>query len=111
MARGEPDLAGQLDGADVDAELEGRRRHQGAQVARPQAGLGPLAPVGRQAAVVGRDLVRAEDLAQKVGQAFGEPAGVDEHQGRAVALHVGGDALDYLAELLLGKDGGQLFVG
>jgi hypothetical protein len=55
--------------------------------------------------VVGRDLVGAQDLAQEVGQALGKPAGVHEHQGRAVALHVLGDALDYLAELLLGEDG------
>ena len=50
-------------------------------------------------------------LAQKVGQALGQPAGVDEHEGRLVALHVGGDALDYLAQLLLGKDGRQLLLG
>jgi len=38
-----------------------------------------------------------------------KPAGVHEHQGRAVVPHVGGDALDYLAQLLAGEDGGQLF--
>ena len=108
---GEPDLARQLDRPDVDAELEGRRRYQGAQVPRPQAGLGPLAPLGGQAAVVGGHLVGAQDLAQEVGQALGKPPGVHEHQGRAVALDVLGDALDYLAQLLLGEDGSQLLLG
>ena len=104
-------LAGQLDRADVDAELERGRGHQGPQVPRPQARLGALAPLGRQAPVVGGDLVRAEDLAQQVGQALGQPPGVDEHEGRLVALHVLGDPLDDLAHLLLGKDGRQLLLG
>ncbi len=60
---------------------------------------------------MGGDLVRAEDFAQKVGQTLGQPAGVHEHQSRPVALHVGGDALDYLAHLFLGKDGRQLLLG
>ena len=88
---GRAHLAGELDRADVDAQLQRGRSHQRPQIARSQPGLGAPPPLGRQAPVVGRDLVRAKDLAQKVSQALGQPAGVDEHERRLVALHVLGD--------------------
>ncbi len=44
-AAGGPDLAHQLDRADVDAQLQRGGGDQGAQVAGPQPGLDPVAPV------------------------------------------------------------------
>jgi len=110
MAR-RPHLAHQLDRADVDAQLERGRGHQGAQVAGPQAVLDAQASVLGQAAVVGRHLVGAEALTEEVRQALRQPAGVDEHQRRAVVAHVVGDAVDHLAQLLGGGHRAQLALG
>ena len=104
-------LAGQLDRADVDAELEGGGRHECPKVPGTQARLGAPPPLRRQAPVVGRHLVRSQDLAEQVGQALGQPAGVHENERRLVALDVGGDALDDVAHLFLRKDGRQLLLG
>ena len=100
---GRTHLAGQLDRADVDAELEGRGRHECPKFPGPQAGLGPPAPLRREAPVVGRYLVRPQKFAEKVGEALGQPARVDENERRLVALDVGGDALDDVAPSVLGK--------
>ncbi len=50
--------------------------------------------------MVGGDHVLAEPFAQLVGQALGQPAGVDEHQRGAVLGDEGGDAVDGIAHLL-----------
>jgi hypothetical protein len=59
-----PDLAHEVDRSDVDAELERRRRHERLQLAalEPRLGVEPL--VLRQAAVMGRDRLVAETIAQ-----------------------------------------------
>ena len=49
--------------------------------------------------MVGGDHVVAEPLAQLVGQPLGQPAGVDEHDGRAVAGDVLGDPVEHVAHL------------
>ena len=110
-AAGRADLAHQLDRADVDAELQRGRGHQGAQVAGPQAGLDPVPAVLGQAAVVGGDHVVAQALAELMGQPLGQPAGVDEHQGGAVLGHQGGDAVEDVRQLLGGRHRLQLAVG
>ena len=58
--------------------------------------------------MVGRYLVRSQKFAEQVGEALGQPARVDEHECRLVPLDMGGDALDDLAHLLLGKDSREL---
>jgi hypothetical protein len=98
-ARG-PDLAHQLDGPDVDAQLERGRGDQGLQVAGSQARFYPLPTLSGQAAVMGRHLFVAEAFAELMGDALGQAAGVDEHQRGAVLVHQGGDAVQHVAELV-----------
>ena len=52
-AAGRAHLADQLDGADVDAQLQRGGGHQGFEVAGPEAVLGAVAALGGQRAVVG----------------------------------------------------------
>ena len=110
-AAGRADLADQLDRADVDAELQRGRGHQGAQVAGPQPGLDPVAPILGQAAVVGGHHVVAEALAQLVGQPLGQPPGVDEDQRGAVLADQGRDAVQHVAHLLGRRHRFQLALG
>ncbi len=53
--------------------------------------------------MVSGHLLVAEALGQEVGDALGEPARVDEDQRRPVRPHVGGDAVEDLAPLLVGR--------
>ena len=61
--------------------------------------------------MVGGDHIVPEPLAQLVGQSLREPAGVDEHDGRAVAGHVLGDAVEDVVHLGGGGHRLQLAVG
>ena len=60
---------------------------------------------------MGRHHVVAEALAELVGQAFGQPAGVDEHQRGAVLGDQGGDAVEHVGQLLRRGHRLQLAVG
>ncbi len=110
-AAGGADLADELDGTDVDAQLERRRRDQRLQVTGAQAGLDPMPPFFRQAAVVRGDDVVTEALRQEMREAFGEPSGVDEDERGAVLLDELGDAVEDVGHLLGGGDGFELAVG
>ena len=70
--------------ADVDAELERGRRDERAQLARLQALLGVEAPRLREAAVVARDRVLAEEARELRRDALGHLARVDEDERRPV---------------------------
>src|SRR6185369_17469346 len=61
-APGRPDLADELDGTDVDAQLERGRRHEDIQVPRPEPRLQLQPPVLREAAVMSRHAVLAHAL-------------------------------------------------
>ena len=106
-----PDLADQLDGADVDAELEGRRGDQRGELTGAEPRLEPEPPVLGQASVVGRNLTLSEALPEEVRQPLGQAPGVHEDEGRAVRPHVRRDAVQDLAPLLVGRNGLQLAVG
>ncbi len=110
-AAGRADLAHELDRPDVDAELERRGGDQRPQVAGAQAGLHPVAAFLRQAAVVRGDDVVAEAGAELVREPFGEPPGVDEHEGGAVLSDERGDAVEDVAHLLGRRDRLELAVG
>ena len=115
------DLADQLDGPDVDAELERCRGHQGAQVARPQPGLDDAPARRGEAAVVGGDEQGRVDVAvgpgsvgvpEALGQLVRHPLGhlarVDEHERRAMVTGVLGDAVEDVGHLAAAHDGLQL---
>ena len=78
------DLADQVDAADVDAELEGGGGHQRFELAVLQLLLHVQASFAGEAAVVAGDAFLAETVAQVVGDALGQGAGVHEHQGGVV---------------------------
>jgi hypothetical protein len=83
---GRLDLDDEVDRAHVDAELEGRRRNEGRNLAALQELLDLDALLAGQRAVVGpRDLPLSE-LVQAECQSLGEPAVVDEEDRRAVGL-------------------------
>ncbi len=96
---GRADLAHELHRADVDPQLERGGGDQRLQLTRPEPRLHPQPAVLREAPVVGGDHVVAEPLAQLVGQPLGQPAGVDEHDGRAVAGDVLGDPVEHVVHL------------
>ena len=64
------DLADQIHGADIDTQLERRRRYHGLQLARFQPLLGGEAQLARQAAVMRQDRVRAQSLRQMMRDAL-----------------------------------------
>jgi hypothetical protein len=99
-AAGRADLAHQLHGTDVDPELQGGGGDERPQLACPQAALDPLAALPRQRSMVGGDLILTQPLAELMGYSLGQLPRVDEHERRAVARHVGGDAVEDLAELI-----------
>ena len=111
MLRGEPIWQTSSTGPMSMPELERGGGHQGPQVAGPQPGLDPVAAVLGQAAVVGGDHVVAEPLAELVGEALGQAAGVDEHQGGAVLADQLGDAVEHVAHLLGRGDRLELALG
>jgi hypothetical protein len=100
QAAGRADLAHELDGADVDAQLERGGRHERAQIAGPQAPLDPEPALLGETAVMRGDHVLADTLAEQMGDALGEPPGVDEHKRGPMRQHVGGDAVENLRQLL-----------
>jgi hypothetical protein len=81
------DLADQVDVADVDAELERGRRDQNLELPFLEPGLRRETHLLREAAVVRRDVLRADVLGQLVRHALGQPPRVDEDQRGAVRFH------------------------
>jgi hypothetical protein len=95
------DLADEIDRADVDAELERCRRHHRLELSRLELLLRGQPQLARQAAVMRKHRVFAEPLGQIVGDALGQPSGVDEHQRRPVLGNQRGDAIvDFLPHLV-----------
>ncbi len=94
------ELADQIDIADIDAELQGRGRHQRFQRAMLQPLLGVEPLLLGKAAVMRGHLIGAEPLRQLPRHPLGQPAGVDEDQRGAVRLDQLGQAVvDLLPDL------------
>ena len=74
------DLTDELDGADVDAELERCGGDEQLDLAGLEFALGFEAELARERAVVCSDVFVAEALAELEGEPFGHGAGVDEDQ-------------------------------
>ena len=110
-AAGRRDLAHELHGTDVDAELERCRGDQRAEVAGAQPGLHAQPALLGEAAVMRGHRVVAEPLREQMRHAFGHAARVDEHDGGLVPTHVSGDAVQHVGHLLARRDRPELFVG
>ena len=104
-AAGRADLADEVDAADVDAELEGGGGDEGLEPAVLELLFDVQAAFAREAAVVAGDALLAEAVAQVVGDALGEGAGVDEDQGGVVLDDQVGEAVVDVVPLLAGGDG------
>ena len=78
------DLADEIDGADVDAELERGRGDDRLELSGLQLLFGGQPQLARQAAVMREHRVFAEPLGQMMRDALGQPPRVDEHQRRPV---------------------------
>ena len=109
-AAGGAHLADQLDGADVDAQLQRGGGHQGLEVAGSEAMLGADAALGGQGAVVSGHRVVTQALGQLMGDALGESAGVDEHDGGVVLADELGHAVEDLVHLGVGDHGLEFVV-
>ena len=81
------DLADEVDGAHVDAELERRGRDEARQRARLQRLLDLAACLAGQRPVVGAGDRLAGELVQPQREPLGEPPAVHEDQRRAVRTH------------------------
>ena len=61
--------------------------------------------------MVGGDDVFAQPLSELVCDPLGQPAGVDEHERRAVLSHMAGDAIEHVGHLLRARDRLELALG
>jgi hypothetical protein len=103
-ARG-ADVAHEVDRADVDAELERRRRHDDGDLARLELLLGFEADAARHAAVVRGDAALPQPFLERVRDALDEPARVHEHDRRAMRLRERHDAVVDRRPQLVVRDG------
>ena len=74
------DLAHEIDVADVDAELQRRSGHEGLEGAGFETCFGVQPLLFRETAMMRRDRVLPDALAQLPRQALGHPSRVDEHE-------------------------------
>ena len=105
MLRGEPIWQTQVDAADVDAEFERGGGDEGLELTVFELLFHVQATFAREAAVVAGDAFLAEAVAQVVGDALGEGAGVDEDEGGVVLDDQVGESVVDVVPLLAGGDG------
>ncbi len=101
------DEATEIDGADVDPELERGGGDHHLEVTGLQQTFGAVAALAGEAAVVGGDRVGAQPFAEVQRHPFDQPPGVHEHQRRFVATRQLGDPIVELHPLLVGGDRAQ----
>ena len=105
------DLADEIDGADVDAELERSGGDEQLDLAGLEFALGFETQLARERAVVCGDVFRAEAFAELEGEPFGHGARVDEDEGAAVLERELGEAVVDVVPDGVGGDGAELVVG
>ncbi len=88
-----PDLTHEIDVADVDAQLQGRRRDERFQLPVLQAALGIESQFLRHAAMVCGNQLCADTLGQVARDALSVSAGVDEDEGGAMLRHQFGQSI------------------
>ncbi len=87
------DLAHQVHGADVDAELERCRGDDGLQLSFFQSFFAGESQLARQASVVRQHGIVAKAIAKMMRHALGEPPGVHEHERRPVLVDQDGQPI------------------
>ena len=102
------DLADEIHGADVDAELERRGGDNRLQLSGFELLFGGQPQLAGQAAVMGEHRVFAKPLGQMMGDALGQPPRVHEDEGRPVFLNQRGDAVVDLLPHLVRRDRPEL---
>ena len=109
-ARG-TDLANKVDCADVDAEFERSRGHEGANFSGLEFSFGDQAKLARQTAVMRGDSFVAKAFAKMMRSAFGQAARVDENESGAVLGGQSGEAIVDFVPHFVGSDGAELARG
>jgi hypothetical protein len=95
------ELADQIDGRDVDPQLERRRRDERGQLTRLETLLGLEALLLRERSMVRGDAVLAEPLAEVARRALRQPSRVHEDEGRPVgADELREPVVDFLPDLV-----------
>ena len=102
------DLADEIDGADVDAELERRRGDDRLELSGFELLFSRQPQLARQAAVMREHRVFAEPLGEIVGHALGQPPRVDEDERRLVLVNQRGDAVVNFPPHLVRRDRPEL---
>ena len=102
------ELHDQIDGTDIDTQLERRRCGNGAQLARSQAALHVEAGRARKTAVMRHHETVAEPLVERKGDAFAHATRAYENQRRAMSTDLLGDAVVDLTPHLFARDRTQL---
>jgi hypothetical protein len=105
------DLADEIDGADVDAELERSGGDEQLDFAGLEFALRFEAELARERTVVCSDVFVAEAFAELEGEPFCHGARVDEDQGRAVFERELGEAVVDVVPDGVGGDGAEFVVG
>ena len=98
------DLADELDGADVDAQLERRRRDEDLEVPRAESSFELEPAVLREAPVMGGRPVLTDALGQQMGEPLRQAPRVHEDERGAVLGDVPGDLVEDLSPLLVRGD-------
>ena len=105
------DVADQIDGSDVDAQLKRGGRYQHLYLAFFQLAFRLQAQLAREATVVGRDIFFAQPLTEVVRHALGEAACVHEHERRTVGVHQFDKALINFIPHFVRSDGTKFRAG
>ena len=101
------DLADEVHGADIDAQLERRGCDAEAYPSFLEPPLRVVPALLGQAAVVGDDVLFSQALRHEVRDPFHEAPGVDEYQGGAMLSDQAGDTVQHVRPLLVGRYGGR----
>ena len=104
-------LANQIHVADVDAQLQRRRRDEHAHFAGFQLAFRGETQLAREAAVMRRHGLFPQALGQMVRHALGKPPRIDEHQRGTMLQDERGDAVVNLTPHLVGGDRPQFALG
>src|SRR5437762_2457254 len=106
-----PDLANEINAADIDPKFERSSSDQRADFPCFQFSLGGETQLARQTAMMRRDGIFSQAFAKMMGHALRQTARVDKNQRGAMLRRQRGDALVNLVPHFVGRDGAELAAG